>query len=123
MIARTSLVLVGAAVAGLALSGCGKATSGDASSAAPTVSGVVSAELSATTVALRDASDPATVRTAMPGADGSFSFDATGLAPPFVLRAEDGREALHTIVLHSGNADINGLTNAAVAGATSTGEA
>ena len=120
MEARTSLVIVGAAVAGLALSGCGKAAnSGDASSAASTVSGVVSADMSATNVALRDASDPAAVHTTTPATDGSFSFDATGLTPPFVLRAEDGREALHTIVLQSGNADINGLTNAAVAGAAS----
>lgn len=117
MQARTSLVLVGAAVAGLALSGCGSAESGDASSAASTVSGVVSSDVPASSVALRDASNPASARTTVPGADGSFSFDAAGLAPPFVLRAENGRDALYTIVLRSGNADINELTNVAVAGA------
>src|SRR5512142_3349555 len=117
MEARTKLVLVGAAVAGLALSGCGKAASGDAPSAAPTVSGVVTSDLLPTSVALRDASDPNAVRIATPAADGSFSFDAAGLAPPFVLKAEGMGPALYTIVLRSGNADINGLTSAAVSGA------
>ncbi len=114
---NSSRLVSAAAVAGLVLAGCGKASTDQASGVAPTLSGVVTSDAPATTVALRDASDPASVRIATPGADGSFSFDATGLAPPFVLRAEGMGPALYTIVLRSGNADINGLTSAAVAGA------
>src|SRR5512138_2806305 len=117
MAAHTKLVLVGAAVAGIALGGCGNSGSGDASSAAPTVSGVVTSDFSPAAVALRDASDPSTVHTATPAADGSFTFDVSGLTPPFVLRAEGDGAALYTIVLGRGNADINGLTSVAVAGA------
>ena len=118
MQARNSLALVGTAMAALALSGCGQASTGDASSnAAPTLSGLVSSDAPSTSVELRDASDPARIHITTPAADGSFSFDATGLAPPFVLRAEGVGPALYTIVLHSGNADINGLTSAAVSGA------
>ncbi len=113
---RNSLAL--AAIAGLVLGGCGKADTDNASSTAPALSGVVTSDAPANSVALRDASDPASVRVVTPGADGSFSFDATGLTPPFLLRAEGVGPALYTIVRHSGNADINGLTSAAVAGAT-----
>jgi hypothetical protein len=117
------LALVGAAVAGLAFIGCGKAATGDASSAAPTVSGVVTSDASATSVALRDSSDPSSVHTTTPAADGSFSFDAAGLAPPFILRAEAGEDALYTVVGSRGNADVNGLTSTAVAGATASMDA
>jgi hypothetical protein len=108
-----NLILVGAVVAGLA--GCGQSGSSEASSTTSTVSGTTAAD--STSVALRDSSSPAHELSAVP-ADGAYAFDVTGLTPPFALRAQGRDGTQYTLVTRSGNADVNELTSAAVAGAT-----
>ena len=56
------------------------------------------------------------------GSDGSFSFEVTGLAPPFVLKAEwtSGlqTQALFAVATQAGTVHINPLSNLALAFAT-----
>ncbi len=120
MNAGKNLILVGAAVAGLALGGCGS-PGAETSSAAPTVSGAVSSDSPMSSVALRDSSAPARELSSAPGAGGAFTFDVSGLTPPFALRAQGAEGTLYTVVSRAGNADVNELTTAAVACAARTG--
>jgi len=112
---RTALAVTAAALAVLAAACGGPASSGSA------VQGAVVAEAPvAAAITLKDSSTPPRVaRTSADGA-GSYRLDVSGMTPPFVLRAEwgDGSGRMHTVAPGSGAADINPLTEVAVAGAS-----
>jgi mono/diheme cytochrome c family protein len=110
----------------MTLVGCGSPNNNATPSSAPaTVNGVVSSEAALSgTVSLKDASQPALERMSSIGSDGSFSVDASGLTPPYLLKAESKDAAGTTTRMYSGateagRANINPITSAAVAAATS----
>ena len=93
----------------LTLAGCG-----GAEPSAHTVSGLVSAETAVSSVSLKDSSTPAQERTSEADADGAFSFEVSGLTPPFVLTAVDAagtRQA--ALALAEGRTNIDAVTTAA----------
>jgi cytochrome c553 len=93
----------------LTLAGCG-----GAEPSAHTVSGLVSAETAVSSVSLTDSSAPAQERTSEADADGAFSFEVSGLTPPFVLTAVDAagtRQA--ALALAEGRTNIDAVTTAA----------
>jgi hypothetical protein len=91
-------------------------SSGGESVSELTVSGVAAtgAPISGT-VYLKDSNG--TVLSTPINPDGSFTFDVTGLTPPFYLYAESSTtgERLYSIAMGPGIANINPLTNLAVA--------
>jgi mono/diheme cytochrome c family protein len=118
-IARKASVLAsGALTVALALSGCGndRTPAGGAS-----VAGVVAVDAPASgTVTLKDSSVPPKELTTAIDAEGRFTFDGTGLTPPFVLRAEAsdpaGAHVLYSVGDEDGDVDVNAFTDAAVRG-------
>ncbi len=70
---------------------------------------------------IKDSSTPVREKTTVIGNDGSFAFDVTDMNGPFILRATghaDGKAyTLHSFADGPGTANINPLTNAAVASA------
>lgn len=103
----------------LALVGCSSSSS---SSSAPTVAGIASTGAAISgTVTLKDATGeelgPQDI-----GADGSFSFDVTGLTPPFVIKAEAGEERWFSYAAGPGTANVNPLTMLALAMAVESGD-
>jgi hypothetical protein len=103
----------------LALAGCSSSSS---SSSAPTVAGIASTGAAISgTVTLKDATGeelgPQDI-----GADGSFSFDVTGLTPPFVIKAEAGEERWFSYAAGPGTANVNPLTMLALAMAMESGD-
>lgn len=84
-----------------------------------TVSGVAAAGSPISgTVYLKDSSSPAKEIATTIGADGSFSFDATGLTAPFLFKAvgtANGRNyTLYSVADGPGTANINPLSHLAV---------
>jgi hypothetical protein len=73
------------------------------------------------TVTLKDASVPARVRTTMSAIDGSFSFNVTGLTPPFILAATwtdiSGANIMYSFAEGLGTSNINPFSNVAFAAA------
>lgn len=115
--------------AGFALGGCGSSGGGSVAGApsAPAPTAAVVSGVAATgapligNVLLKDSSSPALERSTTSAADGSFSFDVTGLTPPFILKAS-GMSGGSTVALCSfaagaGTANVNPFSNAAVANA------
>ncbi|ABQ26212.1 fibronectin type III domain-containing protein [Geotalea uraniireducens] len=104
---------------GLMLTGCGSSGGGLSSQV---VSGVaaVGAPL-AGQVNLKDASNPPQEKSTVIGNDGTFAFDVTGMKGPFILqasgRANGTNYALHSFAGGTGTANVNPLSNAAVASA------
>lgn len=102
-----------------AAAGCGS----NAANETATLSGVTTADapVGGAKLTLQDASSPAQVRTAEAAADGTFSFDVTGLQPPFALRADwtdaTGSHELRSVADHAGHAHIDPMTESAVAAA------
>ncbi len=103
-----------AVVTGLVGVGCG--SSNDSSGQ---VTGLASSESAATSVSLKDSSSPANVRTAVPDEAGNFSIDASGLTAPFFLKAETTSGPEYSIASGPGKTDVNPVTTAACAGASS----
>jgi len=121
------LILV-TTLSGLILGGCG---GGGDSGIPPAVSAPDSPALSSTVVGvaatglpipgkvyLKDSGNAAE-KTAIIGSDGYFAFTVDDLKPPFLLRAEweddTGRHALYSMAAGPGRANVNPLSNAAVA--------
>jgi mono/diheme cytochrome c family protein len=107
----------------LALAGCGGSNPAPGTLDAPnTVSGLAGAEGAMSAVSLRDSSVPPQERTITADGDGAFSFDVTGLTPPYVLETVDaagtGESAL---AMRAGVTNINALTTAARACASRSG--
>jgi hypothetical protein len=102
----------------LVMSGCSSG-GGSGSSSAPTVSGVAaSGSAISGTIYLRDANG--NERSASTS-DGTYSFDVTGLTPPFILKAVWSEEGvpmeLYSMAVASGTANISPLTQAIVSAA------
>jgi len=112
---RGSLVVATALSA--ALFGCGGA---GAPAESRSVAGVALADASVSAVSLRDCSAPPQELTTTPDASGAYSFNVTGLAPPFALRAEAASGAVFAVAPQVGPADVNELTTAVVACASTT---
>jgi len=114
---RTALAVAAVALS-LVAAGCG-GTPGSASA----VQGAVVAEAPvAAAVTLKDSSSPPRAAHTTADAGGHFSLDVSGLTPPFVLRAEwsdgSGPGRMHTVAPGGGTADVNPLTEVAVAAAS-----
>ena len=111
--------------AGLALSGCGGSGGTSGTAAAPAATTVVVAGVAATgapiagTVSLKDSS--AIEKTTTTAVDGSYSFDVTGMTAPFIIKVSgtSGGTAttLGSFATSAGTANVNPLSNAAVANA------
>lgn len=91
----------------------------------PTVLGVAAAGNPIDgTVSLKDSSVPPRLLTTRTKGDGSFSFDVNGLTKPFLLKVEwtEGamKRSLFSLNAGSDTANINPLSNVAVAGAAKT---
>ena len=69
-------------------------------------------------VTLRDASTTPTTQTTATASDGSFSFNVTGLTPPFALRVTwsdaNGDHAMYSLSNGAGTANITPLTSLAL---------
>jgi fibronectin type 3 domain-containing protein len=103
--------------AALTLSACG----GSTGVSSQTVSGVASVGATlAGQVEVKDGSGAA-VKTAVIGADGSYSVDVTGLRGPFILQAKGSVNGLsyklNSYAAGTGTANINPLSNVIVASA------
>jgi hypothetical protein len=107
-----------------ALIGCGGGGGGGTTPTTTTsqkVSGVAAAGLPVVGYAYLKDSAGTTKGPSEIGTDGSFSFDVTGLTAPFYLRAQGSVAGtsydLYSATTSVGTANINPLTNLAVAGA------
>lgn len=112
----TWMVLVVLAAFCLMLPGCG---GGGGGPVAPTVSGVAAAgAVLSGTVYLKDSSNPAKELSKTINADGSFSFDVTGLTKPFLLKAVGSangtNHTLYSFVDGTGTANINPMSHIVV---------
>ena len=118
------LCLVVILALGTVIASCGGG--GSSSSPPSTVYGVAAAGTPIVGFAyLKDSASPAVTRGPVTiAADGSFSFNVTGLTAPFILKAEGsvGGQGVQLISASTGagTANINPLTNIAVAAATGT---
>jgi hypothetical protein len=111
----------------IVIASCGGGGGGGSSSPpATTVSGVAAAGAPIVGFAyLKDSASPAVTRGPVTiAADGSFSFNVAGLTAPFILMAEGsvGGQSVKLVsaATGAGTANINPLTNIAVAAATGT---
>ena len=103
----------------LAVTGCGDPSS-NPSTSNQTVSGTAAADAPIVgTVFLKDSSVPALEKTTATNADGTFSFDVTGLTAPYLLKAGSEASWQYSASTGSGTANINPLTTTAVAGTAS----
>lgn len=110
----------------LFLAGCGSGGGSGSSTAGlqavPTVSGVAAtgAPISGNAF-LKDSSNPAKEMTTVIKSDGSFSFNVTGLTPPFMLKAAWQTGSVNNQLLSfsaaAGTANIHPLSNVEVANA------
>ena len=112
---RSKAVIVGVLALSLLLSGCGSAGNSDSTGSVSIVSGVATADVQITTVALRDSSTPPQGATTAPDANGAFSIDVAHLNPPFALRAEDatGQTAFYALAFGPGVTDVDELSTVA----------
>ncbi|MFY9398118.1 MAG: hypothetical protein WAR22_07135 [Desulfomonilia bacterium] len=124
---RGGFLFVAAVFIMLAFAGCSDSSSSSDSGGqgspptAPAVSGIASSGAAIDgTVTLKDISGeelgPQDI-----GPDGSFSFDVTGLTPPFVIRATDGARSWYSCSPGPGTANVNPLTTLVLAMAAQTG--
>ena len=102
-----------------ALSGCGSSGGGVSSQV---VSGVASVGATlAGQVSLKDASTAPQVKTAVIGSDGTYAIDVTGMKAPYIIQANGTaggtNYTLHSYAGGTGTANINPLSNVAVASA------
>lgn len=107
----------------LLLAGCGGSAGNGGTSITPTgttkVSGVAATGTPLSgTVYLKDSSNPAKELSVPISADGSFSFDVSGLSAPFVLKAvgtANGQNyTLYSFATAAGTANVNPLSHLAV---------
>ncbi|MCF8036926.1 MAG: hypothetical protein K9K62_08655 [Desulfobacteraceae bacterium] len=88
-------------------------SSGDTATGASTISGTVAAGAPVIgTVTIKDSSSPAEENTYNIEADGSYSFDVSGMTPPFLFQAR-GEVGGRAVTLHSAatESDVNGCIN------------
>jgi hypothetical protein len=119
--ARASITVLCLLAMGVMIAGCGGGGGGEGVSS-EVVSGVAATGAPlAGEVKIKDSSTPALEKTTVIDSDGFFAFDVTDMKRPFILRATgraDGEaHTLHSFAENPGTANINPLTNAAVASA------
>ncbi|MBC8019218.1 MAG: c-type cytochrome [Verrucomicrobia bacterium] len=101
--------------------GCGGAGPSSSAGAAPAavheVTGVAAtgAPIANVTVFLKDSSDTPVERQQSTRSDGSFTFDASGLKPPFILKIASNNQNLYSISTDFGMTNITPLTAIVVA--------
>ena len=121
-ISFVTLLLLCAAASSLMLGGCGV-------DPAPTpgspgiVQGVAAAGAPIKgTVALKDSSVPAKIRTAVTRSDGFFFLDVKGLQPPFLLKVSSTTtgtsDQMYSLADHHGRTNVNPFSHATVAAAS-----
>ena len=117
LIRRAVRAFAASAVVSLAMTGCGSNNTPDK------LSGVASstAALQAT-ISLKDSSVPPRSRVGKSDASGAFTFDVSGLQPPYMLKAEwdddvAGVSRLYSVTDGNGSAHVDPITNSAVAAA------
>ncbi len=112
-------LIVGAAMLGLGLAGCGAGNISLNSSTAQVKGVAASGAPIIGTVTLKDASNPEKVRTTTSAVDGSFSISVNGLTPPFLLTItwtdSSGTNQMYSFTEGPGTANINPFSNAAFA--------
>jgi hypothetical protein len=118
--AGASITLLCLLTIGVMIDGCSGGGGGGVSS--QVVSGVAATGAPlAGEVKIKDSSTPAREKTTVIGSDGFFALDVTDMKGPFILRATGRADgAAHTLYSFAdspGTANINPLTNAAVASA------
>jgi mono/diheme cytochrome c family protein len=99
----------------LLLSGCGGSGGGDnvgVGGPAPAITGVAATGGPVVgVITLKDSSSPSVVLQELTASDGSFSFNTTGLKPPFILRTTVGGKNLYSVATTDiGVANISPLT-------------
>jgi len=111
-----SLILGVAIIAGCGGGGGAKAGDGAAPAAAKEVTGVAAtgAPIVNGTVYLKDSSDTPVERHELTSSDGSFTFDATGLKAPFLLKTSSNHQNLYSIANDFGMTNITPLTSMVV---------
>jgi fibronectin type 3 domain-containing protein len=103
----------------LSLAGCGGGGGGLSSQ---TVSGVAAAGSALSgQISLKDASTTPQIKTTVIGSDGSYAIDVSGMKAPFIVEATGSASGtdytLHSFADGPGTANVNPLTNVAVANA------
>jgi hypothetical protein len=115
----TNLFPVFLMIFALIVNGCGAGSkdSPTASNASKSsVFGVASLNTAGTsTISVKDSSTPAREKTAASNSNGVYTVDVRGLKPPFVLKAEGTDQTLYSISRSGGRANINPLSDTAVA--------
>src|SRR5512133_1880304 len=112
----TRLLVLGTTAAALIMGGC----SGSGSPSSPTVAGIAAtgAPISGQ-VHLKDSSATPKEYTASTGSDGSYSFNAAGLTPPFIVKVDwtntTGPKTLVSFANGPGTANITPLSQLIVA--------
>lgn len=105
---------------GVMIAGCGGGGSEGVSSQVVNGVAATGAPLSGE-AKIKDSSTPTREKTTVIGSDGSFAFDVTDMTGPFILRATGNANGeahtLYSFADNTGIANINPLTNAAVASA------
>ena len=80
------------------------------------VFGIASLDTAGTsTISVRDSSMPVQEKTAASNSNGVYTVDVRGLKPPFVLKSEGTDQTLYSISKSGGRANINPLSDTAVA--------
>lgn len=114
------LLIITVLISSLMLNGCGSAGGGPSSAV---VSGTAAVGIPLVgQVSLKDASNPAQMRTTTIGDDGSYSIDVTSMMAPFILQANghanDQTYRLHSFAAGPGIANVNPFSDLIVAGAS-----
>lgn len=96
---------------------CSSSGAGAAPAAVHEVTGVAAtgAPIANGTVFLKDSSDTPVERQQSTRSDGSFTFDASGLKPPFILKIASNNQNLYSISTDFGMTNITPLTAIVVA--------
>ncbi|MBC8414157.1 hypothetical protein H8E50_10885, partial [bacterium] len=114
----------GTGASGTGASGTGVVGAGTAAVTPSILSGIAATGAAIQgTVYLKDSAG--TVKSQVIASDGSYSFDVTGLTPPFYLRAisnDSNIAPMHSVAMAPGRANINPITNVAVAAAARTAD-
>lgn len=98
------------------LVGCGHGAKDNSSSKESNSSGVSLSGIAATgapiasaTITLKDRNG--SLKTALTGTDGKYSFDITGMTPPFLLKVPLGQASLYSIAASSGTVNVHPFTD------------
>ena len=124
-----TLLMVCTLTMSFVLAGCGKTGSQSTPTASKsTLSGVASLDTAANgTVSVQDSSMPVQEKTAAIKSNGDYTVDVSGLNPPFMLKVEGTDQAgniqtLHSVSKNGGRANINPISDTAVAASTNDAE-